>query len=695
MNQDTQAQTESLFDLVRGIDCQSIMLPEFQRDFRWEMDRTHDLFDSLVREIFIGTVIYGKPSFGMTLREIDKRPRKGKGSQAKLVTHSISTAEMKQRSQTQNLRIVLDGQQRITALYRAITGLDAVYLIVRDVSSEPNPQQLELEALLEEFASEERSDAISVRLADAYQAEVEDWDEEQMDERFFASSYARVSLVGADDAARRAAVRIYRRALKRLADFYKRQKMVAFYLLDMSLEKFCLFFERSNSRGIQLNFTDILAAKLYGGFNLRKKIEEFETQTQLKMNREVIVRTIAFIRATERGSQIKIDKSYILEHLEAADFQRLWDEVCTFYAATVRYLDTQHYILSQAWMPSENMLIPLIIFLREIGGFDRMGEDQRRFIQFWYWASVFANRYSTATNEVIITDSQVLTQIAHGERIATRGYFRRLRSLLTEPADLYSYTRRASQTYRGVLNLLAYAAGGLYDWSNTQRISLATTELDDHHIYPQAYITSRPELDIDNDEAEQLVDSVVNRTLIPKRLNIRIGKRSPSDYMKELQVKNPQLATCLDSHLIPQEILSDHTWDGLFGTFLEERAKKIFALIEQYAISPLQEMASLHGLQSEIELAEPEREIDRDRLHDMIADGRVCIGDRVYVTGHLQKVATIVSGNEVEYQGQRLTINAWGQQITTWVSINIYANICLERTGQPLRSLRSSLQKAI
>lgn len=687
---DTQSRTESLLDTIRGIQSRTVMLPEFQRDFRWELDRTYDLFDSLVKEIFIGTIIYGKPSFGMTLREIDTRPRKGKGSNAKLVTHAIGNEEMRRRAQTENLRIVLDGQQRITSLYRAIVGKDEVYLIVRDLSGEPNPLQLELEGLLEEFAGEERADLISVRLADAYTAEVEGWDDEQCDERFLVSAYARQQLVGADLETRKAATRIYRRALKRLIDFYKRQKMVAFYLLDMSLEKFCLFFERSNSRGIQLNFIDILAAKLYGGFNLRKKIEEFETQTQLKMNREVIVRAIAFICATERGGQIKIDRSYILEHLEAEDFQRLWDEVCTLYATVVYYLDSQHYILSQEWMPSENMLIPLMIFLREIGGaFDRMGEEQRRFIEFWYWASVFANRYSTATNEVIITDSQALTQIAHGERISARGYFRRLRSLITEPEDLYSYTRRVSLTYRGVLNLLAFAAGGLHDWSSTQRISLTMTDLDDHHIYPRAYIASRPELDMDADEAEQLVDCVANRTLIPRRLNIKIGKRAPYDYLNELRsLKNPQLASCLESHLVPADVLTEPMWNGLFGDFVAERARKIYGLIVRYAIAPLTEMAALHGVQGELESEERERANGPDRLPAMLADGRVAIGERVYVVGHPTRMATIVSDNLVEHEGRRMPINAWGQTITGWSSINIYTHVYLERTSAPLGSLR-------
>lgn len=44
---DTQSQTESLLEIVKGVETKRIMLPEFQRDFRWELNRTYDLFDSL------------------------------------------------------------------------------------------------------------------------------------------------------------------------------------------------------------------------------------------------------------------------------------------------------------------------------------------------------------------------------------------------------------------------------------------------------------------------------------------------------------------------------------------------------------------------------------------------------------------------------------------------------------------------
>src|SRR5579859_7173539 len=123
---DTQSQTESLLEIVKGIDKQTIMLPEFQRDFRWELDRTYDLFDSLIREIFIGTLIYGMPSFGMTVREIDTRPRKGRDSNHTLKTYNFDTDEITMKARTQNFRIVLDGQQRLTSIYRAIVGPDSV-----------------------------------------------------------------------------------------------------------------------------------------------------------------------------------------------------------------------------------------------------------------------------------------------------------------------------------------------------------------------------------------------------------------------------------------------------------------------------------------------------------------------------------------------------------------------------------------
>jgi len=688
MSDTTQSRTESLLDIVKGIQSKAIMLPEFQRDFRWELDQTYDLFDSLIRNIFVGTIIYGKPSFGLTLRDIDDRPRKGKGSNARLNTFDMSQEEMTKKVQAQNLRIVLDGQQRITSIYRAITGIDTVYVTLHEDLNALTVTERSLEDMFFSVSGEESRTAISIKLSDAYDGETKGLREKDKLERFRQSQYVQFSLINKSDEEREAADETYLVAVKHIIDLFKREKMLSYYLLDMGLDKFTIFFERSNSRGIQLNFTDILAAKLYHGFNLRRKIEEFESESKLTLNREIIVRAIAYITGTKRGGTISIDKSYILKNLDADDFNEYWDTTVGLYAETINYLTSQYYILSQDWMPSENMVIPLMMFRRQLKGFDQMSEEQRTFIEFWYWASVFANRYSSASNEVIIIDSTALTSIAKGERITARGFFTKMRSLVQEADDLFGYSKKSSAIYRGILNLLGYSARGLFDWNSAQRIT-PSMRLEDHHIYPRAYISSQPSLDLDHSEAAQLVDSVVNRTLIPKLLNIQIGKKPPQTYLAELKRSNVKLDECLESHLIPSEILTDVDRNEFFKTFLEDRARAIFGLIERYAIQPYGEMVERYGVPTDIDAGRDNTINYKSRLPAMIADGRVNIGDRVYVRKYPDKFALIVDHDgTVEYEGQRLTINSWGVLVTGWPSINIYESVLLERTNEPLDALR-------
>lgn len=594
---ENQHQTESLLDIVKSIKNDTLLLPEFQRDFRWEMDQTYDLFDSLIREIFIGTIIYGKPGFGMTLRQIDVLPRKGKGSRARPQMRHYDKKEIVEKCQTQNLRVILDGQQRITSIYRALTGADSVFVILK---KESKPEELidgPLEAVLGDVAGEESEEAVSVRLSDAYRAEADGLEGEDLDRLFEDSAFG--LRIGKDDPIWKVYAKAYRRTVKKLSDLYKKQKLVAFHLLDMTLDKFCLFFERSNSRGIQLNFTDILAAKLYHGFNLRSAIEDFEAQHNLRLNRgETIVRAVAYLSAVEKDHPVTIDKKAILENLEPADFDKHWGRAALFYKESLDYLVAQHFVLNRSWLPSENMVIPLMVFLSHVREFSRIDEGQRKFLEFWFWSSVFSNRYSTASNEVIISDSRALSHVAQGKRIERRDYFIRLRSRVTDPEDLFAYTKRTSATYRGVLNLIGYAVQGPRDWKSTHKIN-PDKELDDHHIYPRAYIASGPPLDIDTAEAVQLMDCVVNRTLIPKNLNISIGKRPPQTYLADLKKLNPKLETSLRDHLVPTELVTDPAWNQQFRAFLSLRANAIMALIERYALEPLKEMEARHGAAQE------------------------------------------------------------------------------------------------
>lgn len=171
---DTGQKTESIAQLVEDIVKDRVALPEFQRDFVWDIEKTFDLFDSFARDIFVGSLIYGIPSFEITVRELDRRPRSGKGSRARLKLNSYTLEQIENRVKVNGFRLLLDGQQRATSIYRAMMGVDSVFFIALkddELASEiraKQPGQRLIEEVLSEFRGEAVEGRVSIRLDDVY-----------------------------------------------------------------------------------------------------------------------------------------------------------------------------------------------------------------------------------------------------------------------------------------------------------------------------------------------------------------------------------------------------------------------------------------------------------------------------------------------------------------------------------------------
>lgn len=75
-----------------------------------------------------------------------------------------------------------------------------------------------------------------------------------------------------------------------------------------------------------------------------------------------------------------------------------------------------------------------------------MNPTQKRFIEYWYWNSVFSLRYSGSSNERIIEDSNILLQIAKGKKINSASYFNKLSKIQTLSADdIFLLTKKLMQ----------------------------------------------------------------------------------------------------------------------------------------------------------------------------------------------------------------------------------------------------------
>jgi uncharacterized protein with ParB-like and HNH nuclease domain len=156
------------------------------------------------------------------------------------------------------------------------------------VNQAKQPGQRSLEQVLSEFRGDAVEGRVSIRLHDVYKTFNGEAAREKEKAALFLKSN-KIPGVTTENVEASQEFLTYLTQLKNLENLCRQEKLVAYYLLDTDEEKFALFFERSNSKGIQLNFIDILAAKLYAGFNLRANIKDFEAAyPTLELNREVI-----------------------------------------------------------------------------------------------------------------------------------------------------------------------------------------------------------------------------------------------------------------------------------------------------------------------------------------------------------------------------------------------------------------------
>jgi hypothetical protein len=569
---DTGQKTESIKDLCDRISHREIVLPEFQRDFVWDITQTFGLFDSLIRDIFIGSLIYGIPSFAITVREIDTRPRKGPGSRKKLKTTSFSQQEVKDRVKMGGFRLLLDGQQRATSLTRALKGIDEVWIILKNEDEIPAevkskaPSDRALEQVLVEVSGRQSEDHLSIKISDVYDLfEARVARDREKAAVLASSAYIKTLGLTEKEVESHQVFETFLVYSKKVHDLFKGEKLLSYYMLDTDAEKFALFFERSNSRGIQLDFIDILAAKLYSGFNLRKAALKLAEETGLKGERElqeILVRSIAY--AVSGGKEI--ERKYILTRLDADNFNEHWDEMVQRVKRAMNYLSQNHLLLAQAWFPYPNMLIPLTVFVGEIPGqeFSQISAKQSAAIKLWYWSSIFTQRYSTAANTVIIEDALVLAKIARNPNGFDRAFFKRIRPKIDSYEDLAAINKRQNAIYKGFLNFIGYIHGGLRDWKNGDLLSF-NMDVDDHHIFPKKYLSNLP-----TEEDAEVTESVLNRALIPKLTNIKIGGECPSAYLGRLEKSNPNLRSSLENHLIPVAIV-EGIFDQNYLGFLQTR----------------------------------------------------------------------------------------------------------------------------
>lgn len=587
----------SLMTLVGRLLEGRFVIPDFQREFEWRPWDINDLMRSIFLDYFIGSLLLWK----------------GKDENFdSLACEPIYGFLGEGRPE----HIVLDGQQRLTAMHYAFMAPNKpapsranryLYFIRVDRFMEEayddafeydwtraGEKTLESEVLQFErhrfpLAVIGKGDRAIVKWSDKYQ---EYWEAKQS-----------AAINGGDQTAADAAAQHIEngKAFDKHLDEITHQFQISYIELDRDLEldKVCDIFTQINSKGIQLDVFDLINALLKPkGLQLkdlwRKSKQKLDFVDTDRMN-VYILQVMSILRQAYcspkylyyllPGHKRKVrdaDGALVEDVLiaDVAEFKKRWSEAVDALHRAIETLRHPHEfgVSSSQYLPYVSILpafAALQVAASALPALQRLGAQRK--IRQWYWASVFTNRYSGSVESTSARDFLDVKawfdndQAAPGLIAEFRERFRGL--------DLRRENKRGTSIYNGIFNL--FVLNGARDWM-AGTIPHAN-ELDDHHIVPKSWGKQH------NRAGE--IDSILNRTPLTADTNREvIGVSLPNEYLPKLIKKNSESAVraILESHFISiaatKILLRDPFKPEDFDAFIAERQRTLQEGIENLLI---------------------------------------------------------------------------------------------------------------
>ncbi|MGD0627135.1 MAG: DUF262 domain-containing protein [Thermodesulfobacteriota bacterium] len=519
-------------------------IPEIQREFVWDRKRVANLFDSIWRQLPIGTLL---------IWETDAAQRNLlRHAQQVLPPHS---------DHNKVIWFIIDGQQRLSALYRALEGGT-----IRNY----NGQEINFDQLCFVF-----------------------------DKRFEPSRFGFV---------RRPQMRLHipvkeimlpgwRRHVSRMVNRHKLAEVGKFrnrlrkysiplvFVKTTDLEEVRETFLRINSGGLRISKADRAFSRA-ARLDMRRLVMELRSELPFGFNEidpTFIQASVAVMRKQKEvgGTAIEkalasLEKEEIEEGRVSKEFSHSWRRMRNAITKGIDYLCNELKVVNKSFLPSDNMVPVLSYFFFE-NNLAQPSSRQRREMRKWFWATGVAGRYSgRGYYQNIRKDLDFMRRLARKKQ----GNF-----VITDrisKADV----RRTDYTYSGSLTisyLLMLCLRGPKYLENGALIPLKETasvsnRKDKHHIFPKTLLR-RYHFSIRES------NSLCNLCFVVAEENQSIGSKRPAVYLKEL--KRPRyFPSVMRSHLIPHKAGSG-LWDANlrrgYKRFLTQRLDMICKAFEKEA----------------------------------------------------------------------------------------------------------------
>ena len=579
---------DPLREILKKIKQEAIQLPIFQRGWIWPDDHVQKIIASVSQSFPIGAILMLE-----------------NGGPVRLATRPIEGTESgidKVKPET----LILDGQQRLTALFQSLTSDQAVYTLDTKENKTNRWYYLDMNACV--TAGTDRVESvISVpenRIVRKFQEKA------QLDlsspEKEYAADMFPVNQIFNANQWERGYLEYWKNQAgdydekwdlfkdfdNKVIDLFKTYQVPTITLdKETSKEEVCLIFERVNSQGIELTVFELLTAFFAAsstddgsdtdGFDLR---DDWDIRNErMKEEYPILdgITKVNFLQALTLLIAGSCRRKEMLD-LTAAKYQELADQVETGFEKAACFLDKQN-ILTARDLPYPPQLVPLAAILTKLGDAAEAEEAQQKIAR-WFWCGVFGEMYGSATETRFASDlSEVPPWITDKDsnepRTIRDANFQSNRIL-----DLRDYN---SAAYKGVFALLRQAHDFQTGYTIRKHI-LSNENIEAHHIFPRVWCCENCQVS-DKDFRSSRFNSVVNKTPLLGRTNRTIGGKAPSSYLNDIEGWSRQLSLPiegssqnvpmkdkLNSHLISIDAFQSDD----FEKFFEERKE---ALLEKIA----------------------------------------------------------------------------------------------------------------
>ena len=569
---------ESLKEILREASIGKAQLPDFQRGWVWPDRNIAGLIASISLGYPVGTV--------MMLQT---------GGQVKFKERPIEGLKFDSKSKPE--RLILDGQQRITSLYRALMHQEPVQ--TRDIRKKPISGwfYIDIEAALKD--DENREETIKFLPADkkikSNKGETgKDYSKVELEyqDRFFPLNkvfdsdrwmQGYMKFWNYDESSTQIFFNFRNQILEKFITY---QVPVIELPRDTPKEAVCQVFEKVNTGGVPLTVFELLTATfatddfiLRDDWNEKKEriahpshqvVKDF-SDTDLMQAISLMAtyeRRMTFLKANkdaERAPRIGCKRVDILE-ITLSEYKAYSNKVIDGLLDASKFLH-KHYIFSPKFLPYGAQLIPLSVIFTILGSDAHSHQAQEKIAQ-WYWCGIFGELYGGTTETRFAYDVPEVVDWVRGDsnlpRTVAEAQFMKDR--------LWTLRSRQSAAYKGLYALLL--ADGAKDWLSGSKISAITyfdELIDVHHIFPEDWCKK-------NDKRRRKYNSILNKTPLSARTNRIIGGRAPSIYIemlaKKAEVPENTILSSIETHRINiASLIQDD-----FEVHLESRA---MALLEQ------------------------------------------------------------------------------------------------------------------